>query len=156
MKIGDKSSTIMKRGNFDAKFLGMVCEMKSGKIQENMLNETSIGIREISLLAAAMNVDEYELVTQSDSLCVGSGFLGKIVGIVRSEGQKPKIGILVNVGGHIARPYWPKYSRSHFLLGDRIEIIPPRCLTHIIQARHCCIFISPWKIFVAMIPWQKQ
>ena len=33
-----------------------------------------------SLLAAAMNVDEYEQVTQSDSLCVGSGFKRKNCG----------------------------------------------------------------------------
>ena len=142
MKIGDKLSTIMKKGNFDAQFLGMLCKMESGKIQEIMLNETSIGIREISLLAAAMNVDEYELVTQSDALCVGSGFIGKIVGILRSEGQKPKIGILVNVGAHVSRPYWSKYSRTHFLIGDKIKIITPRCLTHIIQAWHCCIYQS--------------
>ena len=106
MKIGDKLTTIMNRGKFDAEFLGMLCDMESEKIQKIMLNETSIGIREISLLAAAVNVDEYELVTQSDSLCVGSGFIGKIVGIVRCEGQEPKIGILVNVCSYVARPYW--------------------------------------------------
>ena len=33
-------------------------------------------------------------------------------------------------------------GRTHFLLGDKIEIIPSTSLTHIIQSRHCCIYQS--------------
>ena len=140
MKIGDNLSEIMKKRRFDAEFLAMLCEIEKVVLEAIMLNETSVGMWEVSRLAEALNVEEEELAPQAVSQSSGLGFIGRIVGILRSGGQNPRTGILLNVGNYVSRPFWSTSCRTHFILGDRTKIIFPKCLTHILTARHCCIY----------------
>ena len=140
MKIGDNLSEIMKKGKFDTEFLAMLCEIQKVILEGIMLNETFVGMWEVSRLAEALNVEEEELAPQAVSQSTGLGFIGRIVGILRTGGQNPRAGILLNVGNHVSRPFWSTSCRTHFILGDRTEIIFPKCLTHILTARHCCIY----------------
>ena len=55
-------------------------------------------------------------------------------------GNSPPEG-LVQFGRLVNRPFWSTSFRSHLLLGDRIDIISPKSLTHV-TARHCCLYQS--------------
>ena len=87
-------------------------------------------------------LDAEELKPQFRPVSIGSGHIGKIVGILKSEMQNASAAILMQLGTLIDRPFWSSSFRAHILLGDKINIIYPKSLTHILSVRHCCMYQS--------------
>ena len=141
-KIGEKLSKIMSNRKVDAKFLGMLSEMSTAMVKDIMLSKNSVRIWEVSKLAAALNIDEEELAPQAASLSIESGFMGKIIGILKSDGSHHTAAVLVKVARLVTRPFWSTSFGPHYLLTDSIKIISPGSLTHIVNSRHCCIYVT--------------
>ena len=142
LKIGDKLTPIMKKRKLDAKFLGLVCDIDVSAIKDIASNKCPVDMAQLCKLAEALAVDKEELKPQFRPVSIGSGHIGKIVGILKSEMQNASAAILIHSGTLIDRPFWSSSFRAHILLGDKIEIIYPKSLTHILSVRHCCMYQS--------------
>ena len=142
LKIGETLTSIMRERKIDKSFLSVVCDISVSTVEDIISNKCVVGLSQVSKLADALNVDEEELALPAAPVSIQSGRIGKIVGILNSGGQQPTGGVLVQFGKLVARPFWSTSHRFHLLLGDTIDIISPKSLTHVLTARHCCIYQS--------------
>lgn len=132
----------MKKLKVDAKFLSLVCDIEVAEIKDIALNKCPVDMSQLSKLAEALDVDKEELKPLLGPVSIGSGHIGKIVRILKSEIKNASAAILIQSGTLVDHPYWSSSFRSHILLGDKIDVVYPKSLTHILTVRHCCLYQS--------------
>lgn len=93
-------------------------------------------------ISEVSDVNKEELISPTHPVRITAGKIGKIVRILKSERQNSMAGVLIQFGSHVKRPFWSSAFRCHFKLSNKIDIISPQSLTHVLTARHCCIYQS--------------